>query len=283
MIRSPIALAFFRTVLLFFALFVLTSGTAWEVRAQPNAFLLTPYYGTHVITNNYSGGHPAYDFDMSHEQVLAAEAGTIERVRWYDNRPECHGPVDNAACGYGFHIYIRHANNYTTRYGHLNATAFDLDNLSYGAPVQRGQIIGMSGNTGWATGATGLHLHFEVKDANGGSVDPFNPNLWMDGQWAGRPIPAPINGGETFTYVSTNNSGGFSKGENNGVTPPPFNNTCTGDCANWTAATSTYGSMYSTLVNGSVPDSWAKWQAAVSPNGGMYEVFVYVPSNNATS
>jgi murein DD-endopeptidase MepM/ murein hydrolase activator NlpD len=183
----------------------------------------------HAITQSYSSGHPAYDFALSYEQVLAADTGTIDRVRWYNNSPECHGPVNNSTCGYGLHIYLRHGNGYTTRYGHLSATAFDLDSVTVGTTVQRGQIIGTSGNTGWSTGA---HLHFEVKDANGGNVDPIAQNLWLDG-WVegvgGRPIPAPINGGETFVYVTTDNTGGFSKG-NGG----PFNNTCIGNCANWT-------------------------------------------------
>jgi len=216
--------------------------------------------------------------------VLAAESGTVERVRWYNNTPECHGPVDNSACGYGLHIYIRHANNYVTRYGHLSATAFDLDAYSYGTSVSRGQIIGTSGNTGWAVGAGGgWHLHFEVRNAANSPVDPNAQALWRDG-WVsalgGRPIPEPINGGESFTYVTTDNSNGFSKGENNGMTPPPFSNACTGDCANWTYSNN---EMYWTLVNNITPDSWAKWLTAVSPNGGLYEVFVYVPAGNATS
>ncbi len=97
-------------------------------------------------------------------------------------------------------------------------------------------------------------------------------------------LPEPVNGGEFVTDDTTNNTGGFFKGENNGVAPPPFNNACTGNCANWTAYAAGYNSdMYYTLVNGNTHDSWAKWETSVSAGQGIYEVFVHVPNINATS
>ena len=43
------------------------------------------------------------------------------------------------------------------------------DQLQVGSRVQRGQVIGYVGSTGWSTGA---HLHFGVK-MNGVRVDPL--------------------------------------------------------------------------------------------------------------
>lgn len=216
---------------------------------------------------------------LSYTEVLAAASGTISRVQWYDNRPECHGPTLNSACGYGLHIYIQHNNGYITRYAHLSATAFAL-NIS-GTSVASGQIIGTSGNTGWTTGP---HLHFEVKDQNGGPIDPFNPSLWKDGEWAtpSRPIPAPVNGGEIVVDDTTNSTNGFSKGGGGG-----FQNSCAGDCQGWVSATAGLNShIYHTpadRVNNPI-DQWAQWVPPGIPSGGaVYEVFVYIPDTNATS
>jgi hypothetical protein len=257
------------------------------VNAQTSPFLITPYYGITSINQGYHTGHRAYDFNLIYTQVLAADGGNIEDLRWYSNAPECHQTADSKlanTCGFGLHIRIRHSNNYLTIYGHLSSTAFGLN--SVGTAVRKGQIIGTSGHTGYSTGP---HLHFEVRPPNSNlGVDPFNPNLWEDGQWASpsRPIPAPISGGEMFVDDTTDNSAGFSKGYG-GL----FSNPCTGNCGNWTAAThsSAYGNdMYHTPADGNTTvDNWAKWQAPTlfSPAGmgTMQEIFVHIPSINATS
>lgn len=65
--------------------------------------------------------------------------------------------------GYGWHIVIDHGNGYTTLYGHmLSLTA------SVGQSVDKGQVIGLEGNTGRSTGP---HVHFEVH-RNGVAVSP---------------------------------------------------------------------------------------------------------------
>lgn len=57
--------------------------------------------------------------------------------------------------GYGKMILIRHFNNIETLYGHL-----DKINVKVGQVVKAGDIIGLSGNTGFSTGP---HLHFETR------------------------------------------------------------------------------------------------------------------------
>lgn len=57
--------------------------------------------------------------------------------------------------GYGKMILIRHYNNLETLYGHL-----DKINVKVGQEVKAGDIIGLSGNTGFSTGP---HLHFETR------------------------------------------------------------------------------------------------------------------------
>jgi len=65
--------------------------------------------------------------------------------------------------GYGNHVIITHAGGFTTYYAHLSAV-----NVSVGQHVNRGDIIGNEGSTGYSTGA---HLHFGVL-YNGSWVNP---------------------------------------------------------------------------------------------------------------
>ncbi len=66
--------------------------------------------------------------------------------------------------GYGSYVVIKHSNGTQTLYGHLSGTA-----VSAGDHVTQGQVIGYMGNSGQVTGATGIHLHFEVR----GARNPF--------------------------------------------------------------------------------------------------------------
>lgn len=65
----------------------------------------------------------------------------------------------------GNQVLIKHTNGYTTGYAHLKAAI-----VKKGASVSKGEIIGLSGNTGTST--TGPHLHFTLRDPKGRYVDP---------------------------------------------------------------------------------------------------------------
>lgn len=84
--------------------------------------------------------------------VFAAAQGTIQRIGygWND--------------GYGNYLTILHPNGVVTLYAHLSEIS-----VSSGADVSQGTIIGRIGNTGHTVGATGCHLHFEVR----GAQNPF--------------------------------------------------------------------------------------------------------------
>lgn len=58
---------------------------------------------------------------------------------------------------YGNHIIINHNNGYYSLYGHMSGYA---SGLKVGSVVERGQLIGYVGSSGWATGP---HLHFEIR------------------------------------------------------------------------------------------------------------------------
>ncbi|MCZ6704340.1 MAG: M23 family metallopeptidase [Bacteroidetes bacterium] len=69
--------------------------------------------------------------------------------------------------GLGNLIKVQHPTaGYVTVYGHLSKVA---SGIRRGKKVSRGEIIGYSGNTGLTSGP---HLHYEVRDVNGKSLNP---------------------------------------------------------------------------------------------------------------
>lgn len=83
--------------------------------------------------------------------VMASSAGTVVKAGW--------------GSGYGYVVYINHADGRQTRYGHLSKVL-----VSVGQTVSQGQKIALSGNTGVSTGP---HVHFEIL-INGSQVNPLN-------------------------------------------------------------------------------------------------------------
>jgi murein DD-endopeptidase MepM/ murein hydrolase activator NlpD len=68
---------------------------------------------------------------------------------------------------YGLLLEIDHGYGYSSRYAHLSGFA---DGIRPGTKVERGQLVGYSGDTGLTNGP---HLHYEVH-LNGRAVDPLN-------------------------------------------------------------------------------------------------------------
>lgn len=110
---------------------------------------ITQEYGpTKFASINYRGKwHNGVDYGAPiGTPVFAAENGTVIAVGNQDKY--CY------KAAYGKFIVIRHYNNLVTLYAHLS-----LQKVKVGDKVNRGQIIGYSGNSGWSTGP---HLHFTV-------------------------------------------------------------------------------------------------------------------------
>ncbi|MCG9125986.1 M23 family metallopeptidase [Candidatus Poribacteria bacterium] len=105
--------------------------------------VVTSQYGYrhHPITRRYRL-HEGIDFRASNgTRVYASKTGVVT----YAARKS----------GYGKIVIIQHDDDYTTSYGHLSRIR-----VSKGDIVRQGQVIGLSGNTGFSTGP---HLHFEVR------------------------------------------------------------------------------------------------------------------------
>jgi murein DD-endopeptidase MepM/ murein hydrolase activator NlpD len=69
--------------------------------------------------------------------------------------------------GYGNYVRLRHDNGYETAYGHMSDFG---KGIRAGVRVAQGQVIGMVGMTGLATGP---HLHYEVLQA-GNQINPMS-------------------------------------------------------------------------------------------------------------
>jgi murein DD-endopeptidase MepM/ murein hydrolase activator NlpD len=121
---------------------------------------VTQHYGE--ISNLYRGKpHNGVDIGAPiGTPVFAADEGTVIAV---DNN-------DRSATRkyqYGKYVLIRHLNGMTTIYAHLSRQV-----VLKGATVKRGEIIGYSGSTGYATGP---HLHFGVYWSQSVLLKPVSP------------------------------------------------------------------------------------------------------------
>lgn len=140
-------------------------GTAsyYEPSGEPlkKAFLKSPLRFTRVSSRFSSGRfHPVLHVTRAHNGTdLAATYGTPVRAIG-------HGTVVAAGYqgGYGNLVAVRHANGYTSYYGHLSKIL-----VRAGARVSQSDLVGLVGATGLATGP---HLHYGIM-RNGAWADPM--------------------------------------------------------------------------------------------------------------
>ncbi len=106
------------------------------------------------ITQYYRGWrHTGVDIACGNGKTIrAVQAGVVSRTQYL-------------RYGYGYNVIIDHGNGLQTLYGHFSRIL-----VQPGQKVQKGEVIGLEGSTGYSTGA---HLHFEVR-INGNRVNPLN-------------------------------------------------------------------------------------------------------------
>jgi len=130
-----------------------------------NVFCITQYFGnTPFATANpqvyNNGGHNAIDFGASDgTPILAALSGTVLAT---GNTDLARDPQGRQCWSFGKWVMIDHRNGLSTMYSHLSKI-----DVAKGQNVSTGQIIGLSGRTGYATGP---HLHFGVYATEGTKI-----------------------------------------------------------------------------------------------------------------
>jgi murein DD-endopeptidase MepM/ murein hydrolase activator NlpD len=135
----------------------------YEPSGEPlkKAFLKSPLRFTRVSSSFSSGRfHPILHTTRAHNGTdLAASYGTPVRAIG-------HGTVTSAGVqgGYGKLVVVRHANGYTSYYGHLSKIL-----VRAGERLSQSDLLGLVGATGLATGP---HLHYGIMK-NGGWTDPM--------------------------------------------------------------------------------------------------------------
>lgn len=130
-----------------------------------NLFCITQYFGnTPFATANpqvYNGkGHEGIDFGAPiGTPIEAALSGTVLAT---GNTDLAHNSKGNQCYSFGKWVMLTHNDGINTMYAHLS----EID-VSKGQPVKTGQVIGLSGMTGYATGP---HLHFGVYASDGTEI-----------------------------------------------------------------------------------------------------------------
>ena len=143
---------------------------------------LWPTNASTVITSSFADYrrthfHEGIDISTNNQRgypVYASRSGYVSRVHV-------------SRRGYGKMLFIRHPDGFVTTYAHLQkfkdsieaavkqlqkqsknyALEVDLDSTAF--PVDKGDVIAYSGDTG--TG--GAHLHFELRDSSMNAINPF--------------------------------------------------------------------------------------------------------------
>ncbi len=136
----------------------------WSKNPYVGGQMLWPVPGFYTISSNFGWRFGGSDYHTGMDiagggraihsaPVVAANAGTVVHVNWR------YTPYR----GYGIYLMLDHGGNMSTLYAHLSNITVQL-----GQEVERGEVIGNVGSTGWSTGP---HLHFEVR-VNGVAQNP---------------------------------------------------------------------------------------------------------------
>lgn len=154
----------------------------WVHLPFPSGASVTVSQGNHGRFSHNGSAVYAVDFPLPEgSEVAAVRAGRVQRVREDSNT----GCGDAACADQANYVVVDHGDGTLASYYHL-----ELDGalVEVGDSVDRGQIIALSGNTGWSTGP---HLHLQINDLLYQSVPVRFEDLRdvSDGMAFGRDIP----------------------------------------------------------------------------------------------
>lgn len=130
-----------------------SDGFRWPL--DSNLQYITTYFGYDAWRGGNHYGIDVGNAGIGGKNIYAAQSGTV--ITAYSDGG-WHG-------GFGNYVIIDHGGELSTVYAHCSAVT-----VSVGQTVNKGDVIGYVGSTGWSTGN---HLHFETR-VDGTAVDPFS-------------------------------------------------------------------------------------------------------------
>ncbi len=130
-----------------------------------NVFCITQYFGTtafSTINPQVYNGHGHNGIDIAAPIGTPVEAALSGTVLATGNTDLVYDSRGRQCYSFGKWVMLIHGDGINTMYAHLS----EID-VSKGQPVKTGQVIGLSGMTGYATGP---HLHFGVYATEGTKI-----------------------------------------------------------------------------------------------------------------
>lgn len=120
---------------------------------------ITSKYGNRTFmmrgkeVSDFHRGIDLIDKNNKSDYIIAYESGIVIDAR---DGIEGYDTVKSS----GNYVYIKHNDTYTTKYQHMKLGSVKVKK---GDTINKGDIIGYTGATGYATG---IHLHFEIRKNN---------------------------------------------------------------------------------------------------------------------
>lgn len=164
-----------------------------------------------VICTNYDGrmfpwcydGHDGSDYlligafdqmDDGSATIVAAAPGVVVATDdgHYDR---CHATIEGIDCdgndGRPNYVIVEHEGGWRTKYWHMKQGSVAV---KVGQTVGCGDVLGLVGSSGYSSAP---HLHFELEDAAGVSVDPYagaysQPETWWVEQGDPEGLPGDV-------------------------------------------------------------------------------------------
>ena len=145
----------------------------------------------YVTQGHNSGSHVgngawAWDFGLPFgTPVHAAHFGTVRLVKGDSSVGGCSSVYANDAN----YVIVDQGNGYESLYLHLSSTV-----VTAGQRVDRGDVVGYSGQTGWACGPH-LDMQIQLSPSNGGGPGFYNPSIhdyFYDPGYAWDPQPGEL-------------------------------------------------------------------------------------------
>ncbi len=129
-------------------------------------YRITSPYGKRNLPNGDNRFHPGIDYvGVSSKEIIAPTNGVIVSSQIITNK-------NNTTSEWGNYIKMDDLNGYHLFFCHLSKRL-----VTKGQIVEKGQVLGIEGNTGYVVGKPGDHLHFEVRKIKDGTT--INPDEYF--------------------------------------------------------------------------------------------------------